>query len=485
MIRAHRSALRWTAGVGLATLVALGSRPVWADPIDYTARSTTFARGFAMPGATDVTNHLGFLELVTLDTRDLGVEGLSMHASLWGQVAALDLLPPNGRTTGDVNVLYAGYRAPYKSKLRGLELRVGRQLVAAGPSIYEQLDGGYASYRTPWGVDVTVFGGTPTGVRFFNQPWVINDDDATYGYNWVVGGRVGYRFRNWINVGTSYRHKRYHGRQAFDEIGFDFTSTPHRRVTLLGDGVVGLITKRMKEGRAAVRVTFLPELSAGAGYRYVSPDLFIPRSSIFAVFSQETYQEGFLELYWRPWRWASFTAEAAPMIYADGCTDGPLAGGQQTCDDGAVKVRAELRSNLRLGRERRHRLAVVLQRMGAPDGGYFRGRIGATSPLWRALSGTLEANVYLLDGRDNSQTYAPARDRVRVSLVTSGYLRYQVLSNLSVLAGGRFLVNQLLEKAGAFTVRLTWTLDSERKSRGVSYSRTPLQAPLIPAGGIR
>ena len=57
------------------------------------------------------------------------------------------------------------------------------------------------------------------------------------------------------------------------------------------------------------------------GYRFTSPDLYVPRSSIFSVFSEETYQEAGIDARWQATRALSLEAGYGLRFYnaaADG-----------------------------------------------------------------------------------------------------------------------------------------------------------------------
>ena len=462
-----------------ALILAAGASP--AQAWDMKLSSTTYARGYVRPGSPDLSQHLAFYELVNLRARDLGLRGLSLTTSAWGNVQALDLI--DDRATGDVDILALEYSAPADSILAGLMVTAGRQLVALGPSILEQLDGGTIAYRSAIGLDVALFGGAVTGVRFTRQPWPQLDDDDAYGYNWVLGGRLGYRFRDIVAIGASYRHKRFGDEVAFNEVGWDLLVMPLDSLELLSNGAVELTSGRLKEARAGLRFTILDDLEAGAGYRFVTPDLYIPRSSIFAVFSDQENQQAYVETFWSPLRWLDLAAEVDLRIYGETCTNGTIGG--EACDDNELEVSAELTGTLRLGPRRQRKLAVEVERVGAPDGGYTRVRAGASSPLFWRLSAMADLDVYMLDAHDHGGASGQAHEDTSYGIYGRAYLSMAILDGLSIMAGGGGMTSPQFTRAGSFMVRLRWDWEmgsASDSSAAASWGRPNSAAPST--GGV-
>ena len=437
-----------------------------AHAYDYRFTAQSFFRGAAYPAGSDTSQQLPFFELLTLETRDMGVEGLALSASLWGSVQFLDIPLQDNRVNGDVNALYLSYRAGAKSRLRGLELRLGRQFVAAGPSVLEQLDGAFVHYRSPFGLDLTTFGGVPTGVRFTRQAWPTGLDDYKTSGNWVAGGRIGYRVLDLANLGASYRHKRYDNELAFHELGWDAAIHPIRRAALIGNGTFELTAGRLKEARAMLRVDLHERVSAFGGYRFAEPDLFIPRTSIFAVFSDIKHQELFFETYWTPWRWLSLSAEIGSRLYGETCNN------DGSCAQRQALPRGLLRADFRLGSERQYRISLLGEHVGAPDGGFTRGRIATYSQLWRKLSAVAEADLMYLEERQANAVFASTSESSRLALLGATYLTYALRDNLQLMAGGRLGVGPILKNEGSFLVRLIWEMDGPRTSGAVQVTRS-------------
>jgi hypothetical protein len=443
------------APLALATVGMLSATAAEAGG-DLQLSSDTMFGGFSRPGLQDSSDHYAFYEFVRLRTRDTGIAGLSLQASVWGRIEAGDIYTDEARATGDVNVLLARYHAPENSRFEGLELLVGRQFVPVGPSMLEQLDGATVRYRLPFGISATAFGGAVSGIRFVRQPWPVNQDDLEYGGNWTAGGRLGYSLGEHLTVGAGYRIKQYDGHTAFNELNWDFLAAPFSWLELFGDGVVELTVERLKQARVASRLQLTRALAATLGYRYSSPDLFIPRTSIFSVFSDELLQEAFVEGDWRASRALSMRGELAGVLYGETCSTGVLA--DETCDDAELQLRALGRADLRFGFAGRHRLTAEIERRGAPDGGYWRWRVANSLRATERLSLIVDLDWVYFD-EPNEDFFARADDPHRWGLAGSGYLGWQMNEQLSLLAGGRVWTSQLFDSAGSVMVRLSWTLD--------------------------
>lgn len=466
--------------LGVALLVSLLT-PSAASAQNMQLRSTTYFNGFIRPGNGSTDEFLPLYEQIQLNTRDTGVKGLGISASLWGAINFMDIPLQERRATGDVNVLLLSYHGQAKSALEGLDLRLGRQFVAAGPSVYDQIDGLFVNYRSPYRFDVAAYGGIPTGIRFTRQPWAVGNNDLRYSGNMVVGGRLGYRLMDWANIGASYRHKRYDGEVAFHEIGWDVSVHALKRLTLITDGVFELTAQRIKEARAMLRLDLPKKITLIGGYRYSEPNLFIPRTSIFAVISDWTHQEASLEGYWKPLRWLDLSIEGGALIFGETCLTGQIGGG--SCDAATVEARVEARADMRFGDQRQHRVSLVGERLGAPDGGYTRGRVAGAVKLAEKVSGIAEFDLFYLDERDANSGYVDVSGKSRFSFVGSAYFGYALMPTLSVLAGGQAGTSPYLKNYGAFTVRVTWLLDGAPIQGAVRVNRST-DPTLSMTGGV-
>ena len=443
-----------TAG---AALLCTATAPSTAAAKGLWGRSTTYARGFVQPADQDVAQYLPFYELLELSTRDLGVTGLSINASLWGMVDALDT-QDTSLATGDINALHISYRAPAEgtlSMLYGLEITAGRQFVSLGPTVLEQVDGGKAHYLHSSGLEVGLFGGVPTGMRIMYNPWPVEGDLYSRGNNWVVGGRLGYVDLGLVSGGVSYVHRVYTGEVADHDIGADLSVSPLTWLDISGAATMSLEALRLKEARGTVSLRPLRALAVNAAYRFSSPDLWIPRTSIFAVFSQESFHEAALEARYRLSRTLSVEGAYGRRFYlAHGHDeDSATAAAADDHDDELIGAnRASLRGTWRFVPGGRGVLS--LERVESSDNATNRARLAAALPLH-----LLGRQFHLVADLDMMVLDETVRG-TRWSLVAGGYLRAPILDSLTVLAGGSGGFTPLLNKVGTFMVRLTWEFDA-------------------------
>ncbi|MCC6751102.1 MAG: hypothetical protein IT371_25840 [Deltaproteobacteria bacterium] len=422
-------------------------------------RSTTYLRGFVRPGADETLTYLPFTEAIELHADRLGPEGLSLHTSFWGAVDLLEL-QNRYRLTGDLASIYLAYRAPETGRfkaLRGLELAVGRQFVALGPTVLEQLDGGKLQYTHRSGFQLGLFGGVPSGVRVLSQSWPIDEDRYGYGYNWLAGARVGYLSLGKLALGSSFVHRRYRGRLADQDWGFDASYQPTSWLDLSGTTTLSLVALRLKHARASATFYLPKEVTLDVGFQMHTPDLFVPRSSIFAVFAETTFHELRADALWQVSRRVSVEAGYGRRFYGDGMAE---AQGERP---GANRV--SVRGTVRYGADARGRAVLEAERIEAPDNAVNRVRLATTYPFpfWRErLRLTLDVDFYVLDEL--------ARE-VRTSLTGAAYLEAALSEQLRLLAGGSVGTTTLMREASTLLVRLSWDFGVPSPSGAVRVQR--------------
>jgi hypothetical protein len=446
----------------LALLLALGSTPALAQSASVWGSSSTFLRGFVRPADSGVATYLPFFEQVELHGRRLGFEGLSVHAGLWGMVDLVDL-QDRYRASGDVSTLYLEYRAPTEGRwraLRGLEIAGGRQFVALGPTILEQVDGGKLHYVHPSGLELGIFGGAPTGTRVAYQLWPTDEDRYNYGYSWLIGGRLGFINFGHMAAGITVVHRRYRGRVADNDLGLDLSYAPLSWLDVSASAVLSVEAMRAKEVKGGVSLQPLRALSFHLGYRYTSPDLYIPRTSIFAVFADSSFQEASIDARWQVTRALSLDADYGRRFYL-------ARGGESTPDQSDGANRATLRATLRFGQSRDGRALAEVERVESPDNAANRVRLATSVPFWllsRQFAVIADLDFFVLD--------EPIRE-TRTSFIASGYLAVPLVSSskLRLLAGGSGGVTPLLDSAGSFLVRLVWDFEAPVADDGVQVQR--------------
>lgn len=265
--RIARVRRRWSS---LALLSTLWAPLAAAQTVD--ASSTTVLR--LQPVWTAGNTETGFwgTELVGLTVRDFdisGVDDFNIKLSAWAQLASLQnsIYPGN---TGDVDFLYV-QGALFK---RHLVLTVGRQLISGGAARVLQLDGLNATAMISRAFGISGYVGAPTPSRFGYQ----------YG-NFAFGGRAFWRPAYGTEIGFSYLEILNNGYIARQDMGLDGQYAILHNLSVTASGILALSEGRFSDAAAGVRWFVIPELELFATAEMTSPDLYLPRTSIFSVFA--------------------------------------------------------------------------------------------------------------------------------------------------------------------------------------------------------
>lgn len=417
MSRRRRSALPGAAAL-LAALVAGAVAPgqARADTVD--ARATTLLAGRPDPRDGEVHTALPVTELVSLRATDVKnplLDDLAIVLSTWGQLDPGD--PPDARTAdGDVDL---GYLEGKAWKRRVL-LRVGRQLVAGGAARIVQLDGASALVR-PWRpLGVHVYGGSPVTPRF-----AVDRGDS------MVGGRLSLRRSIDAEAGVSFVHVREDGRIARQDAGVDGRWVlPGLPVTLGAWALWSIPEARLAEGD--VGATWSPgrRLQLTLDYRRTAPDLFLPRSSVLSVFSQEARDEA--------GGWLSLRPGARVRVDGDWHAIRDAAGwGQQ----GGARL------SWTPFRDRRTTVAPELRVLDVADNGYLQARVHARHRVNPRVLAAVDADAYFFDDPINGQD---------VSFTASATAGWQLDPDWHVLVTGLGGATPFFETRVEVMAKIAW-----------------------------
>jgi hypothetical protein len=190
-----------------------------------------------------------------------------------------------GKTSGDVTTAY------FRGTLaRGaVQLRAGREFVAAGSGRMLQLDGGDLFVRLPAGFTVSAFGGVPVAQRFSSRDTASSWNPAGGDLAW--GGRLGWTMAltgvagRGLDLGVSTVHVSNNSDPVREDLGFDFRLQPVNLLTLFGNLTYSLYAARMAEYNVTALVSATKALTINLDVRHYSPDLFLARNSILSVFT--------------------------------------------------------------------------------------------------------------------------------------------------------------------------------------------------------
>jgi hypothetical protein len=281
----------------------------------------------------------------------------------WGAATAGQPADPHV-LSGDLDVAYVE-----ASALNGERtLRAGRQFIVTGSAQMLEIDGAAFTAAMHTGPGVTLFGGAPTVPRF-----------ATALGDAVGGARAFYRFAFDTEIGASYIYLLDHGLVAREDAGVDGRAQLTPKLNLSGFALVSVIEQRLVEANITAGYQLLPNLLFSIDGRQVSPDLYLLRSSILSVFTEETEDEGGGQLFWQPHDRVGISADYHVVF--------------EPSPEG-VGHRAGTSIRFRLGPDRKTQVGVEGRLLYLPTNGYWQARAFATQRLWDRAFITLESDNY-------------------------------------------------------------------------------------------
>jgi len=329
--------------------------------------------------------------------------------------ARLTLGPPfdGHRTAGDVDSLF------FEGRLlkRHLVLRVGRQLAVGGAVRATQFDGVTARGLVAYGFGAELFGGAPVQPRFG-----VSRGDA------LAGGRVFWSRAFDSEVGASFVYALRRGYLARKDLALDGSYTPLRTVTVSGLAQWSLEEKRLAEARLQALWQVTQKIQLTADVQRTSPDLFLDRSSIFAVFAEEVRNEAGGEVVWRILRPLSLSADWHWLRV-----------------EGGHGHRGGARATFRTPQGGSY--GAELRLLTEPDNGYKQARIFATRRLPRDLTVTVDLDAYWLEREINAQK------RSFVATATCGWAFHP---NWETMLAGSLGTTPYFERRAELIARLTY-----------------------------
>jgi hypothetical protein len=373
----RRRGPRWgfagvVAGAGLVAALA-GGRAARAEIIDATA--TTLVSGRQDPRDGVVHTSVPLFELVSVRASDFhlaGVEDMTVLMSGWGAVAFAD--PIEGKHgLGDLDVAFV------EGKLlrRRIAIRLGRQLLMAGAGRNLVFDGLSVTVMPLRWVGVSAQAGVPVTPRF-----AVDRGDA------LVAGRAFVKPAFDGEAGVSFLQVLDNGEIARRDLAFDGRLTPMATVplALTGFALFSLPERRLGEGHATATWQVGRRLEVSGDYRRTAPDLFLPRNSIFSVFSQETRDElgGYVYSKLIP----RLRLQASYHVVLDAAGTGHDASAKLT---GIVDPEA------------RTTVGVEARRLAPPVSGYTMARAFTSMRLAPPLITTLDVSAFFFDADVNGR----------------------------------------------------------------------------------
>lgn len=200
-----------------------------------------------------------------------GVVSLSAEAdpTRWAEAEALIWAGTNESDSEmDVLVVAISIRDPE----RGHQARLGRMIASLGALRPVHLDGVSGHLRMSSGTVFEAFGGIPVKPRFGRPD-----------YDWLAGARVAQSITRFGTAGVAYLHRRDAGRLSDQEVGADFSLTPHEALGLSGRITYDLVNPGVSEaiGFIAFRASRAWRFEVRGTHR--SPSRILPATSLFSV----------------------------------------------------------------------------------------------------------------------------------------------------------------------------------------------------------
>jgi hypothetical protein len=273
------------------------------------------------------------------------------------------------RTAGDVDSFFVEGRV----LKRHLLLRVGRQLAVGGAVRSTQLDGIAADGILAYGLGAQVWTGVPVQPRF-----------AAGSGDFLTGARLFFRKAFDSEVGASFVYALRRGYLSRKDLALDGSWTPLRAVSVNGLLQWSLEEARLAEARLQAVWQVDAKLQLVGDVQRTAPDLFLDRSSIFAVFSEERRDEAGGEIVYRLLQPLSLEADWHWMNM-----------------DGGHGHRGGARATFRTPRG--GSFGAELRLLTESDNGYKLARLFGIRKLPRDVTVTLDLDAYWLEREINAQ----------------------------------------------------------------------------------
>jgi hypothetical protein len=389
-----------------------------------------------------------FYEYLTLRAENVGVPGLTIEFAGWGVADLADRFDPtrasrapqqsNDPYTPGVGGDVMTGTITYRGLQDRLEIKVGRQFLFMGAPYATNFDGAYVRYRLPWDVDVAVYGGASTA------------RDAEAGRdaeNGLVGARVGWSRLDRGSLGVSFLNEvDGSGDLVRRQLGVDGSVLLPRHVDVAATALWDLGVGNLDEVLVTASWMPIPRLKVALDYSYMVPSGLIPKTSIFSVFSDATFQDAGVDVYYRLTPKLRLSALFRARMYTEG-KDGWLVGA-----GGRYLIGERLREVVGVDFQR-----LIAQDVDLRNNGYYQARVyGSVSPLPRVLV-TGDLNYYHLDNtvyngntiRNIGSAAATASYRIndRMDLLVSFIANFNPASTDEIILLGRFVWHTWLEQS--------------------------------------
>ncbi len=389
----------WAAAASAATVDASLTGLLQGRPVVRAGEAQTFVPFFAQVGLNASGISLG------------KVEDVRVGLGAWGRVALV-----GQDTAGDVDLAYVSGKLLDKR----LSLTLGRHFKTGGAVRALHLDGLTAEVALPARLSLMAFGGVPVIPRF-----AVGRGDA------VWGARLAWRASWETEVGASYLELMDKGYTARRDVALDGRTQLMKKLVLTGLGVFSAAEGRLVEVDVSPRYRLSNKVELYGTFRHASPDLFLPRTSIFSVFADVARTEGALGVAYDPSLRFSASADARVIAIPAG-------------------TGYEAQALFALRPARNTRASFQVARLGLPANGYTRARLAGGHTVGK-LTLTADLDAAFLDGPINGN---------RHSLQGMVAARLPLPSNLDLVVSGLAATDPLFQQRFEVMGRLVYTFST-------------------------
>jgi hypothetical protein len=384
--------------VAVAAAATLAAAEAHAQTVRANSTTLFYARQDPYAGELDAVAPL--FQLVSITASDINTstfEDVEVAFSVWGAVDLGEIrrwqngVIGDSRATGDVDVGYV------KGELlnRRLVLKVGRAFISEGSaSRMIHLDGAEARVRLPANFGLQAYAGSPVAPRFGARGGEFMTGNLQA--NFATGGRVSWFLPGRLDVGASVAFAQDRGDLSREDVGADLRLLLPYDLQLVAGAWYSIPEEGL--GESDVSLSWRPSRrwQLTADYRHVRPDLFLPRTSILSVFTDEERNDVGGAVRYEPVRTVALEADYHLLLEPDG-------EGHRVRGKGIWRPR----STIDAGGE-----TVFLT--AQDDGGYWLGRVfGAWR--YRLLEFTGDLLTVILDRNVNGE------DLSLTATATAGY----------------------------------------------------------------
>lgn len=403
-------------------LVVFGA-PAWGAEVK--VYSTTLVGG--RPDVVDgrVKTVVPLYELVGVRAQKIDLQGfdeLGVAVDAWGGLSTTGTSGTPGNV-GQSDVNFAFIEG--QTFNRRLKLRLGRQFMVGGVARAFYFDGLMALYKSQLGLGLSVFAGMPVERRFSN---FMRGD-------FVVGTRAFYAPTFNTEVGASFIHVLQRGAVARQDTGLDARWHPTRALTLSGSVVWSIAAAQLAEFDVGPRWSPTENLEIHFGYRRTAPQLFLPLTSIFTVFADQSRDDAGANATWQVTRTVSLFAEGRALWL-----------------NGELGYDASARVAVQPARSPNTTLSATVHKLQVPSNGYLQARLAARHVMPSGLGLSLDLETYSLNH--------PVRGQ-KLSFAASASATYTLSKSWFIGATFFGSVTPLFEQRYEAIAKLTWLFPAE------------------------